>query len=172
MFSLSTMVKSQNNRYRCIKNPYAVYVILLYNLKVGVWCAVSVHKHIRPVFFKETNYICFIQLILTPFFTELTDTEKNVRQSTLEEMKDTFKRQIVTISRKATLMIKKNGRKCKTCLDAGGHHVDIPVWYYGEFKCWKRGEGKKNSKITGHGNYIRTFTRSSGDHLVTKRVTR
>jgi len=38
---------------------------------------------------------------------ELTDTEKNVRQPTLEEMKDTFKRQIVTISRKATLMLKK-----------------------------------------------------------------
>jgi hypothetical protein len=106
MFSLSTKVKSQNNIYRCTKNPYAVYSVLLCNLKVCVWCAVSVHKIIRPVFFKETNYNCFIQLILTPFFRELADTEKIVLQSTLEEMKDTFKRQIVTMSRKATLMLK------------------------------------------------------------------
>jgi hypothetical protein len=78
MFSLRTKVKSQNNRYRCTKNPYAVYAFLLYDLKVGVWCAVSAHKNIRPAFFKETSYNCFIQLILTPFFTELTDTEKCV----------------------------------------------------------------------------------------------
>jgi hypothetical protein len=76
MFSLSTKVKSQNNGYRCTKNPYAVYSFLLYNLKVVVWCAVSVYKNIRPASFKETNYNCFIQLILTPFFTQLTDTQK------------------------------------------------------------------------------------------------
>jgi hypothetical protein len=105
MFLLCSKVESQNNIHKCTKNPYGVYSVLLYNLIVGVWCAVSVHN-IRPVFFKETNYNCFIQLILTPFFTELTDTEKNVWQSTLEEMKDTFKRQIVTISRKATSMLK------------------------------------------------------------------
>jgi hypothetical protein len=75
MFSLTTKVKSQNNRYRCTKNPYALYAVL-YNREVGVWCAVSLHKNTMHAFFKETNYNCFIQLILTPFFMELTGTEK------------------------------------------------------------------------------------------------
>jgi hypothetical protein len=56
------------------------------------------------VCFKETNYNCFIQLILIPFFTELT--EKKVRQSTfLEEIKDIFKRETATISRQALFML-------------------------------------------------------------------
>jgi hypothetical protein len=106
VFSSSTKVESQNNRYRHTKNPNAVYLILLYNLKVGVWCAVSVHKNIRPAFFKKNKWQLFHSINNDTILHGINRHRKNVWKSTLEEMKDTIKRQILTISRKATLMLK------------------------------------------------------------------
>jgi hypothetical protein len=46
-------------------------------LKVGVWCAVKVHKITGPIYFKETlNTYQYVWLILTPLFEDLTVEEE------------------------------------------------------------------------------------------------
>ena len=63
----------------CSKILHAVHDVPLHDLKVTVWCAVSECKIIKQMFFKETiNSYHYIQLILTPFFTELTQEQKEV----------------------------------------------------------------------------------------------
>jgi hypothetical protein len=46
-------VNSQNNRYWYSENTHAVHEVPLHDLNVGVWCAVSVHKIVGPVFVRE-----------------------------------------------------------------------------------------------------------------------
>jgi hypothetical protein len=43
----------QNNCYWSSQNPYVTHKVLLYPVKVGVWCTVSA-RIIGPVFFNET----------------------------------------------------------------------------------------------------------------------
>jgi hypothetical protein len=46
-------------------------------LKVGVWCAVKVHKITGPIFVKETvNTYQYVCLILTPLFGDLRVEEE------------------------------------------------------------------------------------------------
>jgi hypothetical protein len=48
----------------------------LHDLKVRIWCAVSLHKIVGLVFFEEANSYHHIKLILTPLFRELKDEDK------------------------------------------------------------------------------------------------
>jgi hypothetical protein len=58
---------------------HAIYDVSLHVLEVTVWCGVSECKITQQMFFKETiNSYHYIQLILTPFFTELTQEHKEV----------------------------------------------------------------------------------------------
>lgn len=76
-FTLKGNVNSLNNIYWCSENPSVVPEVSSHDPKVGVWCAVSARKVIGPVFFEETiNSYRYVELILLPFFQELTKEEK------------------------------------------------------------------------------------------------
>jgi hypothetical protein len=46
----------------------------LHDLKVGVWSAISAQSTIQPMSFHKTiNSERYVRLILTPFFSQLTD---------------------------------------------------------------------------------------------------
>lgn len=75
---LSGYVNSQNNRYWCAENPHQLHVRPLHDVKIGVWCAISARRIIGPIFFRETiNADRYIDLILRPFFQELTEEERS-----------------------------------------------------------------------------------------------
>jgi hypothetical protein len=76
-FHLSGYMNSQNNSYWSAENPHSIHEAPLHDVKIGVWCAISAHRIIGPVFFQETiNSKRYARLILTPFFRELTEEEK------------------------------------------------------------------------------------------------
>ena len=78
-FTLNGNVNNQHNKYWRSKILHAVYNVPLHDLKVTVWCAVTECKIINQMFFKETiNSYHYIQLILTLFFRELTQEQKEV----------------------------------------------------------------------------------------------
>ena len=78
-FTLNGNVNGQHNKYWCSKILHAVHNVPLHVLKVTVWCAVSECKIIKQIFFTETiNSYHYIQLILSPFFRELTQEQKEV----------------------------------------------------------------------------------------------
>jgi hypothetical protein len=67
----------QNNRYSVSQNPQLTHEILLYPVKVGVWCSVSARRIVGPVIFKETiNYERSVQVILGQLFPELTEDDR------------------------------------------------------------------------------------------------
>jgi hypothetical protein len=49
-------VKGENNRYWFLKNPSEVLEVPQHDLKVHVWCAVSVHKVRRFKFLKKVSF--------------------------------------------------------------------------------------------------------------------
>jgi hypothetical protein len=56
------------------KKSLHLWTLPMHNLKVIAWCAESTCKIIGPMSFEETiNSGCYIWLILTPFFRELTE---------------------------------------------------------------------------------------------------
>jgi hypothetical protein len=62
------------SKRQCYRDPHVVQEVPLHGLQVTVWCAASAHKIIKPIFSKETgSFNFYIQLILTPFFRELTE---------------------------------------------------------------------------------------------------
>jgi hypothetical protein len=65
-------LNGKNNRYKFSENPHEFHEIPLPDL-VRVLSAVSARKIIGVVFFEETINSCYcVELILTPFFRELT----------------------------------------------------------------------------------------------------
>jgi len=53
-FTLNVDMTSQNNRYCWFsKDPHADQVIPLHHLKIRFWCAVSAHRIIGPVHFRD-----------------------------------------------------------------------------------------------------------------------
>ena len=72
-------VNGQHNNYWCSKLLHAVHDVPLHVLKGTILCAVSECEIINQMFFKETiNSYHYIQLILTPFFREVTQEQKEV----------------------------------------------------------------------------------------------
>jgi hypothetical protein len=53
-FHLSGYVNSQHTRIWSDENPHAVHQTPLHDIKIGVWCAVSVKRIIGPIFYHET----------------------------------------------------------------------------------------------------------------------
>jgi hypothetical protein len=67
-FHLSSYVNSQNIIIWSDENPHAVDQILLHDIKIGVWCAVSARRIISPVFYHEiVDSDQYIRNILEPF---------------------------------------------------------------------------------------------------------
>jgi hypothetical protein len=50
-FHLSCHVNSQNSRCWSAENLHTIHEVLLHDVKIGVWCAISVHRIIAIVFF-------------------------------------------------------------------------------------------------------------------------
>jgi hypothetical protein len=125
-FHLSGYVNSQNNRYWSAENSYSIYEVPLHDVKIGVWCAISAHRIIGPVFFQETiNSELYVKLILTPFFRELTEEEKtngyfmqdnttaHSANHSMNEINQLFGDRVVSRG------------ICEACLQAEGRHFEI-----------------------------------------------
>jgi hypothetical protein len=67
-FQSSGYVNSHNTRIWSDRNPHAVHQIPLYDIKIGVCCAVSARRIISPIFYHETmNLDQCVTYILDPF---------------------------------------------------------------------------------------------------------
>jgi hypothetical protein len=76
-FRLSGYVNPQKTGIWSDENPHAVYQTPLHDIKIGVWCAVSVRRIIGPIFYHETvNSDRHVRNILVPFFEQLNDDER------------------------------------------------------------------------------------------------
>jgi hypothetical protein len=61
----------------CSKNPHTVHKVLWDIPEIRVLCAMSEHKFIGPALYESTaNADCYLQLILSPLFRELTREDK------------------------------------------------------------------------------------------------
>ena len=75
-FHLSGYVNSQNMRYWSSENPHITHETQLPDLKIGVWCAVSGTKIVRPIFFESTVNTDVYLHILEQFDYQLTPQYK------------------------------------------------------------------------------------------------
>jgi hypothetical protein len=50
-FHLQGYINMKNNHYWSSQNPRVTHEVLLHSVKVGVWCALSARRIVRPVFF-------------------------------------------------------------------------------------------------------------------------
>jgi hypothetical protein len=55
-FDLSGHVNTENNRYWLAENPRRIREVPLYKIKVGVWCAISTTRIIRPNIEQSVNF--------------------------------------------------------------------------------------------------------------------
>jgi hypothetical protein len=76
-FTLSRYVNSQNNSYQSTENPHAVYEVPVHGVKVVVWSTISARR-IMGQFFYATYSRCYVRLIVTPFFDQLTQDKKYI----------------------------------------------------------------------------------------------
>jgi hypothetical protein len=53
-FNLSVYVNSQNNSYWSSEDSHALIQLPIYDQKIGVWCAISQNRVIRPIFYEGT----------------------------------------------------------------------------------------------------------------------
>jgi hypothetical protein len=75
-FHLHGHVSSKHNWYWSSVNPHLIHDILLHGIKVGVRCTMNAIWIIGPIFYAETiNSDMYERLILTEFFTQLTEEE-------------------------------------------------------------------------------------------------
>ena len=75
-FHLSGYLNSQNSRYWSAHNPRQIFEVPQHDRKIGVWCAITSHRIIGPIFFTDTvNSQRYIEDIITPFTEKLTDYE-------------------------------------------------------------------------------------------------
>jgi hypothetical protein len=75
-FHLSGYVNGQNSRVWSATNPHETKDTLLYDQKVGVWCAISRNRIIGPIFLDDTiNYDGYCKVILHPFIGHLNEDE-------------------------------------------------------------------------------------------------
>jgi hypothetical protein len=66
----------QNNRYWSSQNRHLTHEVLLHQVKVGVWCALSARRVDGPVFFQQNNSERCVQVILGQFFPEFIEEER------------------------------------------------------------------------------------------------
>jgi hypothetical protein len=70
-------VNSQNSRHWSAENPGLIHELPLRDENVGVWCAVSAHRVIGPIFYDYTvTAVRYAKNTLRPFFAELTQEER------------------------------------------------------------------------------------------------
>jgi hypothetical protein len=76
-FSLCGGVNSQNNQYWSAENPRLIHELPLHDEEIGVSCAISACRIIRPVIYDDSlNAARYVNNILSPFFTKLTEEER------------------------------------------------------------------------------------------------
>jgi hypothetical protein len=72
-------VNSQNNWYWSAENPRLIHRLLLCDEKVGVWCVISAHRVIGPMFYDNVlSAARYVNNVLHPFFAKLTEEESYV----------------------------------------------------------------------------------------------
>lgn len=60
-FILSVYVNSHNSDTWSVENPHVVYGVFLRDLTIGVSCAISLHRIVPPMIFKNTmNSKCYV----------------------------------------------------------------------------------------------------------------
>ena len=75
MVNLSGYVNSQNTCIWATEHPHEFHEVPLHSEKTGVWCAVSRHHIIDPIFFHETlNTVRYLE-IYNEFVDQLDDDE-------------------------------------------------------------------------------------------------
>jgi len=95
---LHSHINTQKNRYWLANNLRVLHRVLLHDIKVGVWCAVSTIKIIRLITFSNTvNSRRYTGQILTPLFENLGD-ERNKHRSFLQDsaLCNIFRDQIIS----------------------------------------------------------------------------
>jgi hypothetical protein len=75
-FHLSSYVNSQNTQIWSDENPHVVRHIVLHDIKIGIWCAVSPRQIIGPVCHEILNLDSYGRNIFEPFFEQLIDGER------------------------------------------------------------------------------------------------
>jgi hypothetical protein len=76
-FHLSRYINAQNNKYWSSINPRQSFEVLLYDQKIGVWCAITSSRIVGPIFFENTiNSERYVSDILRPFIGSITEEEK------------------------------------------------------------------------------------------------
>jgi hypothetical protein len=70
-------VNSQNNQHWSAESPRFIHELPLHDEAIGVWCAISAHRIIGPIFYDDAvNAARYMNNILSPFFAELTEEER------------------------------------------------------------------------------------------------
>lgn len=75
-FHLSGYVNSQNTRIWSTENPHVFHETPLHCLKIGVWCAVSRHRIVGPIFYEGNVNSVVYQDIITQFISLLEYDER------------------------------------------------------------------------------------------------
>jgi hypothetical protein len=71
-FHLQGYINTLNNYYRSSQNPHVTQEVLLHQVKICVWCAISARTIVEPMFFNEKiNCERYVQVILRHFFPEI-----------------------------------------------------------------------------------------------------
>jgi hypothetical protein len=74
-FSVRGEVNSQNDCYWGAEN--LIHELPLHDKRIGVWCTISACRIIGSICYNDTvNAARYVNNILSPFFTELTEEER------------------------------------------------------------------------------------------------
>jgi len=74
--NLNGYVNNQNSRHYSTDHPHVLQEQQLHPIKVGVWCAISRRRIVRPLFFHNTIDGTVYRELITQFITLLNTDER------------------------------------------------------------------------------------------------